>query len=326
MTQTHPGLGARAACLAMWLAAFLAPAVSAAAADPRVELKNASPQPDFGRLPRFFTSDPDYDAFVNEYFLRHFSVDPRGIYLGGGPILGATDHMWVVEWDCWFFPWIDRGAMGLARQGNNPTDVPLTTLLTATIDKYGYVWGSRLHPEPNNALGGYRPTFGWPWPKYNRNTTVKRPTGWEFNEMADGSRAEWTCRDVVLEPGYVDHCLVGRITGPQPEIVTPAFDVDVFQVPILELDIAYQASPPHDASRFVDALKVYWATGSEEGFAESRSVTAQCCALPPRQFPQDYAPWVSPTAARYPLYFPMYLHREWGRWRRCAAQLRSRVV
>jgi hypothetical protein len=87
-----------------------------------------------------------------------------------------------IEWDWWMLPWIDRGAMGLERQGNSPLDVILTNLLRSTVDKYGYTWGASLRPEPRDSLGGWTPTFGWPWPKYNRNYTVTRPTGWEFND------------------------------------------------------------------------------------------------------------------------------------------------
>lgn len=276
-------------------------------------IKNAQDQPDHSRLPRFFTSDPAYDEFINDYFMRHLSIDERGIYLGGGPVLGATDHMWVIEWDWWMLPWIDRGAMGLLRQGKADVDVILNTLAHAAVDKYGYTFGGRLTPEPNDSLGGYLPTFCWPWPKYNRNYTVTRPTGWDFNDPADGARGQWTVRDIELEPGYVDHCLAGTVTGPRPELISPKFDCDVFQIPIVEIDIAYSSPPKQGADKLIDGLKVYWTTDAAPRFSEDRMVTVDFADLPPRDFPGDYARLVSESHARYPLFFPMCLHPEWGR-------------
>jgi len=109
-----------------------------------IHFRNATDKPDFSRLPRFYTSDPDYDAFVNEWFMRHLSVDERGVYYGSGVCLGMVDHMWVVDWDAWMLPWIDRAAMGKTRQGGSDCDVILTTIRDCAVDKYGYVFGARL--------------------------------------------------------------------------------------------------------------------------------------------------------------------------------------
>jgi hypothetical protein len=191
-------------------------------------------------LPHFFTSDPDYDKFLNEYFMRHLTVDDHGVY-SGWVKLGTVDHMWVIEWDMWMLPWIDRGAMGLKRQFGWTGDCIYSTLANVPVDKYGYTWGGTVTAEPNNGLGGYKPTFGWCWPKYNRNFTTPTPTGWEFNDIADNQRDKWAVKGIDLKPGYVDHCLEGTITGDHPELTSPAFDTDVYQVPIVELDITYSA-------------------------------------------------------------------------------------
>ncbi len=275
--------------------------------------KNATDKPDFSRLPRFYTSDPDYDAFVNEWFMRHLSVDERGVYYGSGVCLGMVDHMWVIDWDAWMLPWIDRGAMGKARQGGNDCDVVLTTIRDTVVDKYGYAFGGALWTEPNDSLGGFRAVFGWPWPKYNRNTLVKRPTGWEFNDPNDGAKDEWVARDIELSPGYVDHRLEGKIVGLKPELISPKFDVDVFHVPILEIDIAFRAESRKRVEGLVDGLKLYWTTDELGRFSEDRMVTIDFCDLPPKDYPGDYARSASDKEARFPLYFPMYLHPEWGR-------------
>lgn len=276
-------------------------------------IPQASAQPDVSRLPEFFSSDPDYDAFVNEYFQRHLSVDERGIYLGGGPVLLAVDHLWVIENDMYLFPWIDRGAMGLERQGGRPDDHILNTLLHLPVDKFGYAWGGRLRTEPNNAVHHWIPMFGWPWPKHERNFTVERPVGWNFNDVADGQRSLWTTRDIELEPGYPDHCLVGRITGPRPELLSPPFEVDVYQAPIIELDIRYDAPQPQAADRLVDGLRLAWTSTDSPEFSAECEVRSRYSDLPPQDYPEHYTSLAGPGSTRYPLYFPMCQHPQWGR-------------
>jgi hypothetical protein len=46
----------------------------------RLLIPNAQLEPDWSRLPAFYTDDPEYDAFLNEYLRRHLSVDEGGIY------------------------------------------------------------------------------------------------------------------------------------------------------------------------------------------------------------------------------------------------------
>jgi len=306
------------------LLASLAGQAAEAEKPPLFHLENPSPKADYDRLPVFYTSDPKYDEFANEWFMRHLSVDPeRAIYgYGKGVILGCTNHLWCVEWDSWYLPWIDRGAMGTERQGGNDIEWQYYYLLNVPMDKYGYVWGAIFFPEPTNHLGGWVPLFGWPWPKYNRDTTVTRPHGWEFNDPADGARDEWIAADIELSPGYVDHSLAGMITGPRPEFISPKFDVDVFQVPIIELDITYKAPEGKKAAGLVDGLKIYWKTSDSPRFTEDKMVTVDFCDLPPKRFPGDYAGFASETSARYPLFFPMCMHPKWGREGRRITQLK----
>jgi len=298
--------------VAAFLVGIPGSAAASAAAEP-IRIRNITDQPDFSRLPYFYTSNSDYDAFVNEWFIRHLSVDERGVYYGSAVCLGTVDHMWVIDWDAWMLPWIDRGAMGKARQMGSDVDVILTTIRDCTVDKYGYAFGARLCPEPNNSLGGYKPTFGWPWPKYNRNTLVDPPTGWEFNDQNDGALAEWIARDIDLAPRYINHCLEGKITGSKPELVSPKFEVDVFQVPIVEVDIAFRDNSPTRIRELINGFKLYWCTDRSPRFSEDRMVTVDFSVLPPRDYPEDYARIASEHEVRYPMFFPMYLHPEWGR-------------
>lgn len=287
---------------------------------PAFQIKNAREKPDIDHIPRFYTSDDGYDAFVNDWFQRHLTLDDSGVHTGWVKP-GMVDVLWTIEWDWWALPWIDRGAMGLERQFGQKQDRILTTLANAVVDKYGYTWGCHVWLEPRNHLGGWVPTFGWPWPKYNRNYTVTRPTGWEFNDTADGARDEWLAHDIELEPGYVEHSLVGKITGPKPELISPKFDCDVFQIPIIELDITYTGGVS-DPDSLVDGLRIYWTTEKHPRFSEDRMVTADFCDLPPKDFPVDHAPNTKDNEARYLLFFRMYLHPEWGREGRRVTRLK----
>ncbi len=378
------------ALLLFVLAAVLVGSAALGSGYPVFQIRNAREKPDFDHLPRFYTSDSGYDAFVNEWFMRHLCVDDSGIYTGWVKP-GLVDVLWTIEWDWWMLPWIDRGAMGLQRQFGQRNDNILTTLSNAVVDKYGYTWGCRVWLEPRNHVGGWVPTFGWPWPKYNRNYTVKRPTGWEFNDTADGARDEWLAHDIDIEPGYVDHSLVGTINGPKPEFISPKFDCEAFQIPIIELDITYRREAISGTSSrdtgggnsgvsgtgvsgtcsrngeagvgvsgtcsrnggvgvgvsgtcsrnsevgvgvsgtrsrnsavadAVNGLRIYWTTDQHPRFSEDRMVTVDFCDLPPNDFPDDHAPNVNDKDARYLLFFPMYLHPEWGRESRRITRLK----
>lgn len=293
------------------------------ASDARVFRFGGAPRvADMRRVPSFYSSDPEMDAFLNEYLHRHLSFDERGIYAGGGPVLGATDHLWVIEWDCWMLPWVDRAGLGLARQGGDATDVILTTLARCTVDKYGYVFGAALVPEPNDSLGGYKPTFGWPWPKYNRNYTVTSPTGWEFNGAGESEVGEWTFSDLEPDPTPRGNRLQARVTGDSPTMTSPRFDCDAFQIPIVEVDIEYRTPDGGDARGLVEGLRLYWQTNADESFSEERSVGVGFSVLPPAGNRDDYAEMAGTGFARFPLFFPMYLHSAWGSGGRRITRLR----
>lgn len=286
---------------------------------PVVKIPSIAEKPDYTRLPKFYSSDAQYDEFANEWFMRHLTVDDDGIYTGGVK-LGILDVLWVIELDWWTLPWIDRGAMGSERQFKHDTDAILTSLLDCSISKYGHVFGAKLWYEPKHMIGGWVPVYNWPWPKYNRNYTTQLPTGWEFNDLNDGQRDRWTVNDIELEPGYVEHSLVGKITGRNPALTSPEFDCDAFQIPILELDIAYRAES--GADKHIDSMKVYWTTDTSPEFSEDRMVTVDFSMLPPRDYPEDYARYVSPNGARYSLFYAMHLHPEWGRGGRRITRLK----
>ncbi len=289
--------------------------VTAGSSETLFRLPDASPTADLSRLPVFVTSDPSLDSFANEWFMRHLSVDrERALHdYGRGVVLGATDHLWCVEWDAWYLPWIDRGAMGMDRQGGSDVDWQYYYLLRVPINKYGQVWGAIFSPEPKDRLGHWKPLLGWPWPKYNRDTSSPLPHGWEFNDPSDGERGKWKAWDIDLSPGYVDHSLEGRIVGPRPELVSPDFDADVYQVPIIELDIEYKGLEGREPGDLIGGLRIYWKTSDSPFFSEDKSISADFADLPPGQFPGEYASFHTDSSVRLPLYFLMCQHPKWGR-------------
>ncbi|MEM7353791.1 MAG: hypothetical protein AAF657_23530, partial [Acidobacteriota bacterium] len=282
-------------------------------------------QPDFARLPVFHSSKPDLDAFVNEYFRRHLSVDADGVHWDTTGAPGTNGIFTLMEWDAWFLPWIDRGAMGSQRQNQGQVirDYPLTALLHTAMDKYGYVSGAANFVEPIFLAGGAPPIAGYSWifPKFQANL-VCNPSGkpgWPFDVAGAPT---WTAAgDVqITEPPVGDPLLFGTlvvdIIGPQPEIVSPSILCQTLQMPLLEVDV--ELIPPMGETldpSLIDDLEIYWTTDApgEGTFSSSRSTTTDFAAAPPADFPALFSPHVKTFSGRYPLYFPMHLHPEWGR-------------
>lgn len=280
---------------------------------------------EWSRLPRFFSSDPAWDAFINDYYARHLSADERGVYFPTSVAPGLPDQLWVTEWDAWFLSWVDRAALGRRRNQGNALDMPRFVLANVPVDRHGYAYGARLWPEPNDSLGGWRPLYGWPWPKYNWNRTVTQPTGWEFNDPADGQRERWRAEGVALQPGYVDHRLAGTIESAGAWLQSPPFEVDAFHASVVELDLEFNGLAGRDPLALLDGLRLEWTTAAEPEFAPERSVGIAFASLPPRDFADAYRDLVNVGSARYPLYFPMCLHPGWGRGGQRITGLRLRL-
>ena len=194
--------------------------------------------------------------------MRHLSVDQSGVYWGRPVVGGRRPHVdrrvgRVV---------LCRGSTGARwgwrQNGSDPRYHP---------DHHDEGRGGQVRlcvvggvqPEPNDqALGGLshlRLALAEVQPQHHgqRGRRAGNSTDHDRRCPHGVDRAGTS----IFEPGYVDHSLVGRITGPHPEILSPKFDVDVFQVPIIELDIDLPNARGEDADRLVDGLKVYWTTG-----------------------------------------------------------------
>jgi hypothetical protein len=276
-------------------------------------LDDAQAAPLYEKLPEFYSSDAEYDRFLNDYYRLHLSVDDTGVYWPPHPVVGAVDMLWCVEWDSLFLPWVDRAAMGLKRQKGSPEDIPLSTLAKVAVDKFGYVWGSEPRPDARNIIISGRPKFSWPWPNYLNNSTVDVKTGWEFNDADEVLIGKYEASRFVIKHRPVDFSLKGTITGSEPSILMPAINAEAFHIPILELDITYQRNDDGSVEDLVNGIEIWWTTEEHPEFSRQRSVGMDLCALPPAEFPGMYRPYVHADNARYYLPFLMYLHPEWGR-------------
>ncbi len=298
----------------------------------QVVIENVNPPPyppDYSRLPVFYTSEGgDYDAFVNEYFMRNLSVDATGIYFKDddtfSPTPGTTGVLEKINWDAWFLPWVDTGAMGLQRQPNGlPSngnvffqDRTLTGLLQTGMGKFGYTYNRTGNWLENTARQTSGNAFMWSWPAYWDNDVCSPdpdgdPTGWEF-QGGGATPAEWTSADFAFADNYQDNSLSGTITGPLNRILTPEFDCEVFHLPLVTIDIKYVTPSGLGSDELLDHFKLYWKRDIDAGFSEERSVGIDFAVAPPNDFPGMFVWMVDPDSARYSLHFPMHLHPEWS--------------
>ncbi|MGQ9782361.1 MAG: hypothetical protein ACUVRS_00060 [Armatimonadota bacterium] len=86
--------------IGLGLMAFHSSATAPAVAE-LIRFKNITNASDFSRFPCFYTSDADYDAFMNEWFIHYLSVGERGVYYGSPLCLGKVNRMWVIYRDAW---------------------------------------------------------------------------------------------------------------------------------------------------------------------------------------------------------------------------------
>lgn len=294
----------------------------------RIENVNPDYSPDYSRLPVFSTSKgADYDAFLNEYFMRNLSVDENGIYFKipkdstFSPTPGATGVMEKIMWDAWFLPWVDAGAMGLLRQplrgdpdsGEYFThDFTLTGLLQTGMDKYGYVYNRAANWLEQTGRQTSGNSFMWSWPFYFHNDVCQpvAPTGWEFQGGGSPDPAFIT-HDFELDQNFQDNSLAGTVTGADNWVRTPAFNCDVFHLPLVTVDIKYQTASGQDSDEQLAYFRLYWKREGDAQFSEERSVGIDFAVNPPMDSPSQFNFMVGEDSARYSLHFPMYLHPLW---------------
>ena len=145
--------------------------------------------------------------------------------------------------------------------------------------------------------------FRWPWPNYTQNTTVSRPTGWDFNNTQEATVSEWKTSGLDMRPGLPDYSLSGTVRSTRPTLLSPEFDCDALHIPLIEIDLSMVGVAGTDFKELVRDLRVYWRSDDQKEFTSECSVGIDYCNLPPDRFPEYYAPMVTATDAGSLWYF-----------------------
>lgn len=247
-------------------------------------------------LPRFFSSDPDHDALLQDLFVRHLRADisDSSLRKPGGPVPGANTVMLWRDWEIDELFWYDFGP------GNCPLeDRPFLFrqfLETIPQDRFGYVFAAhnnRVPPadEPHTWFG-----MGWPFPEYP--LSLGESVGWEWN---GGDTEGWSAINVDAQVVSEGRWLI-ESARVDPHLVSPSISVDWFHAPFIALSIHY--THVDGASAQVErCFQVFWETSDAPGFAEERSVLS-------RSFPVIPIDEVDAGLARR-VWLPMYLHPLW---------------
>ncbi len=284
---------------------------------PEFPLKGLSEKPRYEQLPSFATGNARRDSFLNEYFMRHLSVDGHGVYWDLGPIPGTTPWAWVLQWDTLCLAPIDRSAMGHRRWQGVTEDSLMRFFGMLPVDRFGYVWGGPVRVEATDQwAGSIQPHIGWPWPFYVHNREAKTATAWEFNHKpgeVSPERESWSAEGITLEPNCVDNSLAGTVTSETGAFIAPKMVTPAFQTPFLDLDICFRSEEKLDASQMIHGTRIYWTTDKQPEWSEANSVDASFALMPPKMLPDYFLPSISPVYARYLLFLPMYMHPGWGK-------------
>ena len=285
---------------------------------PVFPLVGLTDKPRYDQLPKISTGSARRDSFLNEYFMRHLSIDDHGVYWDTGPVPGTTCWAWVLQWDTLTQAPVDRSAMGFRRWQGITEDAILRHLGMLPVDRFGYTWGGPVRVEATDQwAGSIQPHLGWPWPFYVHNREAKTAVAWEFNHKPGEQSAErdsWSAEGITLEPNCVDYSLAGTVVAEDSKFVSPPMITPAFQTPFLDVDITFKSDDPNlDASQMINRTRIYWTTNKQPNWNEENSVDASFALMPPSQLPDYFMPSISPVYARYLLFLPMYMHPGWGK-------------
>ena len=245
---------------------------------------------------KFVSSDEGLDNFLNDYLHRHLRYDDYRI---GNVDLGGDDVMFSKEWSALSMYWFNCTDEVL---NTDRFDMMRTFLHNVPQDEFGYVWQAynTLH-YPMHDANTYYHGFGWPFPTYLHSYGLTQ--GWEFNE---NDLEGWTV--------YGDHTstsvgqgLATIETAGSEKLGIDSGDlydetglndrsISTKQSPFLEVDLRMLVS---DVNAVDDVYIRFKNTDSDEWYEISQ---------------KEWGLLDVPMQARWEqhLYFPMYLHPEWG--------------
>lgn len=247
----------------------------------------------------FSSSDADLDHFLNDFLHRHLRYDDYRI---GDLDLGSS-VMFNKEWESMSLLWFDSTDRALP---DNRISVLERFLNNIPVDKFGYTWQAFDTLQP--ATGGPTTYFGqgWPFPDYTQSASESK--GFEFNPETVSSDGEWKAAEVTggvekdLAANIANGLLTVKASGAkQINIYSPQMRINTEHAPFLEVDIRLSDANHFGYESDIDDIYICWQTeeGGDQWFKVSQKEWATIPTMPESSW------------NKY-LYFPLYLHPDWG--------------
>ncbi len=145
----------------------------------------------------FYSSSPELDRFLNDYFDRHSRRNEKTAI--NGMQLGTEGSSWKA-WDAMSLMWFDSTASNFRQDSYM---LMKNWLLSETVDDYGYAWTEAESLEvANEGPGNNTFGMGWPFPNYGGSGDYD----WDFNSYADPEGwsvgSDGTLKSVVADGLY----------------------------------------------------------------------------------------------------------------------------
>ena len=245
----------------------------------------------------FVSTQADFDSFINDYLHRHLRYDDQRI----GPLSLGDSVMFNKEWESLALMWFDSTTSSGAITDDRFEKIN-TWISNVNIDKFGYVWaitGGGLDGTTTAAGAFFQQ--GWPFPAYNTNNNGGK--GYEFNRNEQG----WVTNadTAVVEGGLwqTSYSGAGELTFTSPDNMI----LNTLKSPFLELDVRLADQNAFGKDSSIGDIVIRWRTAQDDeagvqGYPHSVTQSA-FATIPAEQIGASFAQH---------LYFPMYLHENWG--------------
>lgn len=246
---------------------------------------------------KFVSTQGDFDNFINDYLHRHLRYDDYRI----GPLALGDSVMFNKEWESLALMWFDSTTSSGEITDDRYQKIN-NWISNVTIDKFGYVWaitGGGL--DDTTSAAGQFFQQGWPFPAYNTNANGGR--GYEFNRNEQG----WTtnANSATVDGGLWQTSFSGKgeLVFTSPDTI----NLNTLKSPFLELDIRLADQNAFGKNSSIEDIVVRWRTAADdeagvEGYPNEVS-QSEFATIPAENIGASFVQH---------LYFPMYLHENWG--------------
>ncbi len=245
----------------------------------------------------FSSTQGNFDDFINDYLHRHLRYDDQRI----GALSLGDSVMFNKEWESLALMWFDSTTSSGAINDDRFQKIK-SWISTATVDKFGYVWatyGDGLDGTTTPAGTFFQQ--GWPFPAYNTNQNGGR--GYEFNRAVQGWTTNAAVSDVDGGLWKTSYQGAGELTFTSPDTI----NLNTLKSPFLELDIRLADQKSFGKNSSIKDIVVRWRTKADD----EKGVTGYPYEVKQSEFATIPEKTVGASCVRH-LYFPMYLHENWG--------------